>query len=148
MLVDGIEGGPELRHRRSGSQTGTRAKLRLAERRRSVGDRLEPSLTLRKTGRRNRLTFQLQEGHPLSLLLGAIIGLKGKNLQTQTYVWLFVQVMFLFFIGPCLLLIRSVFQDDTGDEGWWAILCQNLVGISTVFFAASFARSIDDGSTK
>jgi hypothetical protein len=29
-----------------------------------VGDRLEPSLTLRKTGRRNRLSFQLQEGHP------------------------------------------------------------------------------------
>jgi GxxExxY protein len=30
-----------------------------------LGDRLEPSLTSRKTGKRNRPTFQLQEGHPL-----------------------------------------------------------------------------------
>jgi hypothetical protein len=49
---------------RSGGQAATRARPGLAERRRFVGDRLEPSLTLRKTGRRNRLTFQLQEGHP------------------------------------------------------------------------------------
>jgi hypothetical protein len=36
----------------------------LAERLRFVGSRLEPSLTLRKTGRRNRPSFQLREGHP------------------------------------------------------------------------------------
>jgi hypothetical protein len=56
---------PELRQVRSGSEAATRARPGLAERRRFVGDRLEPSLTLRKTGRRNRHTFQLQEGHPL-----------------------------------------------------------------------------------
>jgi hypothetical protein len=55
---------PALRHMRSGSWATTRAKPGLAERIRFVGDRLEPSLTLRKTGRRNRLSFQLQEGHP------------------------------------------------------------------------------------
>jgi len=67
VLLDGIEGGPELRHLRSGSQAATLARPGLAERRRFAGDRLEPSLTLRKIGRRNRLTFQLQEGHPLGL---------------------------------------------------------------------------------
>src|SRR5262249_26838843 len=41
---------------------------RLAERIRFVGNRLDPSLTLRKTGRRNRLTFQLQEGQPRLLM--------------------------------------------------------------------------------
>ena len=55
---------PELRHVRSGSWATIRAKPGLAERIRFVGNRLDPSLTLRKTGRRNRLTFQLQEGHP------------------------------------------------------------------------------------
>src|SRR5262249_12715262 len=64
VLLDAIEGGRELRHLRSGSQAATRARPGLAERRRFVGARLEPSLTLRKTGRRNRLSFQLQEGHP------------------------------------------------------------------------------------
>jgi hypothetical protein len=36
----------------------------VGERIRFVGDHLEPSLTLRKTGRRNRLSFQPQAGHP------------------------------------------------------------------------------------
>jgi uncharacterized protein YcbX len=49
---------------RSGSWATTRARPGLAERIRFVGDRLEPRLTLCKTGRRNRLSFQLQEGHP------------------------------------------------------------------------------------
>src|SRR5262249_22199942 len=39
---------PELRHIRSGSQAPTRAKPGLAERRRFLGNRLEPSVTLRK----------------------------------------------------------------------------------------------------
>jgi hypothetical protein len=55
---------PELRHMRSGTCATTRAKPGLAERIRFVGDRLEPRLTLCKSGRRNRLSFQLQEGHP------------------------------------------------------------------------------------
>jgi hypothetical protein len=64
MLLDGIEGGAELRHLRSGGLAPTRAKPDLVERRRIVDSRLEPSLTLRKTGGRNRLSFQLPEGYP------------------------------------------------------------------------------------
>ena len=55
---------PELRHKRSGSWATTLAKPGLVERIRFVGDRLEPSLASRQTGRRNRLSFQLQEGYP------------------------------------------------------------------------------------
>jgi hypothetical protein len=58
---------PELRHSRSESLANTHAQPSLAELIRFVGNRLEPSWTLRKTGRRNRLTFQLQEGHPRNL---------------------------------------------------------------------------------
>jgi hypothetical protein len=49
MLLDGIEDGSELRQLRSGGQAATRAKPGLGERRRFVGNHLEPSLTLRKT---------------------------------------------------------------------------------------------------
>jgi hypothetical protein len=38
MLLDGIEGGPELRHVRSASWATTRAKTGLAERIRFVGN--------------------------------------------------------------------------------------------------------------
>ncbi len=41
---------PELRHIRSGSLANTRARPSLAERIRFVGNRLEPSLTLRENG--------------------------------------------------------------------------------------------------
>ena len=34
-----------------------------------MGDHLEPSLTLCKTGTRNRLSFQLQEGHPRAFFM-------------------------------------------------------------------------------
>jgi hypothetical protein len=55
---------PELRHMRSATYATIRAKPGLAERIRFVSDRLEPRLTLCKTGARNRLSFQLQEGYP------------------------------------------------------------------------------------
>jgi hypothetical protein len=55
---------PELRCMRSGSWATTRAKPGLPARIRFLGNCLEPSLTLRKTGLRNCLSFQLQEGHP------------------------------------------------------------------------------------
>jgi hypothetical protein len=64
-LLDATEGGPELRQLRSGGQVPTCLQPALAERLRFVGRRLEPSLTLRKAGKRNRSSFQLQEGHPV-----------------------------------------------------------------------------------
>jgi hypothetical protein len=55
---------PELSPLRSGSQATTRAKPGSAERIRFMGNRLEPSPTLRQTGKSSHLSFQLQEGHP------------------------------------------------------------------------------------
>ena len=59
----------ELRHIRSRSLASTRARPDLAERIQFVGNRLEPSLTLRENGgTAEPFPFQLQEGHPLGRL--------------------------------------------------------------------------------
>jgi hypothetical protein len=54
---------PDLRQMRSGSWATTRAKPGLAERIRFEGNRVEPSLTLRKTGsENNRCRFCFRHG--------------------------------------------------------------------------------------
>src|SRR5262249_13518999 len=133
VLNDGIEGGPELRHLRSGSQAATRARPGLAERRRFVGDRLEPSLTLRKTGRRNRLSFQLQVGHPL-LAFGAAAsyGTLGRLLVHGIFAALVCGNEWIghhtidqevglapFEAGGAILGLLLVLRTNAGYERWW-----------------------------
>ena len=74
VLLDGIEGGPELRHRRSGGQAATRAKPGLAERIRFMGNRLEPTWGNRAISSRTSSGVLDETGKPSFCAMPNMIG--------------------------------------------------------------------------